>query len=288
MRFNYSVSAFEPELLLPVAMAAEEAGFDNLLYGDSVFYPKESVAKYPYTDDGDRSFLGKMPFLEPFSIIPAIAAVTKTIGFIPFVLKLPLRHPVIVAKQVSSVAVITGNRLKVGVGTSPFPEEYETVGVPWKGRGKRLEESIAVIRGLIGGGYFGFQGEHYSFDEIKMQPTPAKPVPILIGGHSRANLDRAAAIADGWAAAGASPEKLVEMVTYLRGQLIANGRGADPFEIHAGTRGGYAKERLRQLEDLGVTDVSVTLVRYHAQEAADKQQAIIDDLHRFADEVIHG
>jgi probable F420-dependent oxidoreductase len=287
VRFNFSVSAFEPDLFLPVAIAADEAGYDNILYGDSVFYPKESVAKHPYTEDGDRTFLSKAPFLEPFSIIPAMAAVTKRIGFIPFVLKLPLRHPIIVAKQVSSVAVITGNRLKIGVGTSPFPEEYDAVGVPWKGRGKRLEESIAVIRGLTSGGFFAFHGEHYSFDEVKMQPMPSKKVPILIGGHSKTNLDRATAIADGWAAAGASEKKLAEMVTYLRRQLVSNGRGDEPFEIHAGTRGGYSPERIKQLEDPGVTDLSVTLVRYRAQEPADKLQGMIDSLRRFADEVVH-
>src|SRR5437870_7170599 len=115
----------------PLAQAAEEAGYDSMVIPDSICYPAESDATYPYNPDGTREFLEDKPFIEPFSLIPALGAVTERIRFTTFVVKLPIRHPVLVAKQAGSVAVLTGGRLVFGVGTSPWPEDYEVTGVPW-------------------------------------------------------------------------------------------------------------------------------------------------------------
>ena len=172
LTFSLHISMVDPAFYLPVARAAEVAGFDRISMGDSIFYPLESDSRYPYTADGGREFLENKPFLEPFSIIPAMAAVTTRIQFAVVVLKLPVRHPVLVAKQASSVAVISGNRLRLGVGTSPWPDDFEILGVPYEGRGRRLEEGIAVIRGLTAGGYFEHHGEHYDFRPIKLAPVP--------------------------------------------------------------------------------------------------------------------
>ena len=118
----------------------------------SISYPEHPMTIYPFNPDGTREFLEDKPFLEPFSLIPALGAVTSTIRFVTFVIKLPIRHPVLVAKQVASVAVLTGNRLVLGVGTSPWPEDYQLLDVPWEGRGKRMDESIAIIRGFLPAG----------------------------------------------------------------------------------------------------------------------------------------
>ena len=97
---------------------------------DSICYPQASDTTYPFNPDGTREFLEDKPFLEPFSLIPAMGAVTTRLRFVTFVMKLPIRHPVLVAKQVSSTAVLTDNRLLLGVGTSPWPEDYDVCGVP--------------------------------------------------------------------------------------------------------------------------------------------------------------
>ena len=102
---------------------------------DSICYPLESDSTYPFSPDHTREFLDDKPFIEPFSLIPAMGAVTERIRFITFVLKLPMRHPLLVAKQATSVAVMTDNRLALGVGTSPWPEDYELCDIPWEGRG---------------------------------------------------------------------------------------------------------------------------------------------------------
>src|ERR1700683_3458419 len=149
MRFSYAESMIDPSFYAPLARAAEEAGYHSMVIPDSICYPLHATSTYPYSPDGTRDFLEGKPFLEPFSLIPALGAVTSRIRFVTFVIKLPIRHPVLVAKQVASAPVLPGNRLGLGVGTSPWPEDYTLLDVPWVGRGKRMDESIAVIRGLL-------------------------------------------------------------------------------------------------------------------------------------------
>src|SRR5258708_13663962 len=98
---------------------------------DRLCYTEQASSVYPFNPDGTREFLEDKPFLEPFSLIPALGAVTERIRFVTFVLKLPVRDPVLVAKQATSTAVLTGNRLALGVGSSPWREDYEVLGVPW-------------------------------------------------------------------------------------------------------------------------------------------------------------
>ena len=99
--------------------------------------------------------------------------------------------------EVQGVAVLTGGRLVLGVGSSPWREDYEALGVPWERRGQRMDGALAIIRGLSSGGYFGYHGEIFGFPPIKIAPVPEEPVPILIGGHGDAALRRAARDGDG-------------------------------------------------------------------------------------------
>lgn len=256
-RFTLHVSMSEPSHYLDVARAAEAAGFDNIGMGDSICYPRESSSKYPYNGDGSREFLENKPFLEPFTIIPAMAAVTSTIGFDTGVLKMPLRNPLVLAKQVSSLAVVTGDRFKLGVGTSPWPDDYEICEVPWERRGRRMEEMIEVVRGLCTGDYFEYHGELIDFRAVKLVPGAGRPVPILIGGHSAANIRRAARLADGWIPS--TPPNLGEMIADLRRHLSEFGRAGAPFEIHAGIGPDSSPDHIRRLSELGCTDFRLRL-----------------------------
>ncbi len=148
MRFSYAESMTDPSFYGPLARAAEEAGYHSMVIPDSICYPRHAVSTYPYNPDGSREFLEDKPFLEPFSLIPALGAVTSRIRFTTFVVKLPIRHPVLLAKQVTSTAVLTGGRLVLGVGTSPWREDYDVLGVEWASRGRRMDESIEILRGL--------------------------------------------------------------------------------------------------------------------------------------------
>ena len=128
MRFSYAESMCDPSHYLPLAIAAEEAGCTSFCVPDSICYPRDSDCEYPYTPDGDRDFLEDKPFIEPFSLIPALGAVTKRLRFTTFVVKLPIRHPVLVAKSAASVAVLTGDRFGFGVGLAPWPEDFRLCG----------------------------------------------------------------------------------------------------------------------------------------------------------------
>ena len=245
MRFSYAESMVDPTFYLPLAKAAEEAGYDSMVVPDSLCYPEVSDSTYPFNPDGSREFLEGKPFIEPFSLIPAMGAVTERIRFVTFVLKLPMRHPLIVAKQATSVAVLTGNRLSLGVGTSPWPEDYELVGVPWEGRGRRMDEAVDVVRGLSAGGYFEYHGECYDFPSVMMSPTPTEPLPILVGGHATPALRRAARC-DGWLHGGGDPADLPGLLAKLHELREEEGTADKPFEVHVISLDGEPSETERR------------------------------------------
>ena len=170
MRFTYAEAMTNARFYAPLAQAAEAAGYTSMTVADSLIYPKESDSTYPYTDTGEREFLEDKEFIETMVLVTHLAAATSTLRFTPFVLKLPVRPPVLVAKQVSSVAWLSDNRLGLGIGLSPWPEDFAAMGVPWKRRGKRMDECIDIIRGLTSGEFFGYEGEFFSIQEMKQTP----------------------------------------------------------------------------------------------------------------------
>ena len=287
MRFSYAESMTDPSSYIPLARAAEEAGYDSMVVPDSICYPLDSESRYPFSPDGTREFLEDKPFLEPFSLIPALGAVTRRLRFVTFVLKLPVRNPVLVAKQATSTAVLTGGRLVLGVGSSPWREDYEVLGVPWAGRGRRMDEEIAIIRGLAAGGYFGYQGEIFGFPPVKMAPVPARPIPILIGGHGDAALRRAARAGDGWLHGGGDPAELPGLLTRLAGLREEEGTAQRPFEVHVISLDGYTVDGVHRLEEQGVTDVIVGF-RWPYETGPDTEPLgdKLGKLRRFGDEVI--
>ena len=286
MRFSYAESMIDPAYYLPLARAVEEAGYDGMVVPDSLCYPEVSDSTYPFNPDGSREFLDDKPFLEPFSLIPSMGAVTERIRFTTFVLKLPMRHPLLVAKQATSVAVLTGNRLSLGVGTSPWPEDYELVDVPWKGRGRRMDEAVDIVRGLSAGGYFEYHGEVYDLRSVKITPVPTIPIPILVGGHADAALRRAARC-DGWLHGGGDPADLPGLLRRLGEIRREEGSEDKPFEVHVISIDAFSVDGVRRLEDQGVTDVIVGFRwPYVVGPDTEPLQGKIDNLRRFADDVI--
>ena len=286
MRFSFAESMCDPSQYLPLAKAADEAGWTSFIVPDSICYPEESDSSYPYTADGDRRFLLDKPFIEPFSLIPAMGAVTEKLRFTTFVVKLPIRNPVLTAKSAASVAVLTNNRFGFGVGTSPWPDDFRVCGQDWKTRGKRMDEMIAIIRGLATGEFFAFHGKHYDIPSIKICPTPTKPIPILIGGHAEPALRRAARLGDGWMHAGGqeSLESLLARINEFRREY---GRERLPFEVHVISLDAYHLDGIRRLEDLGVTDVIVGFRNVYVEKVDSMTlQQKIDMIRQYADNVI--
>jgi probable F420-dependent oxidoreductase len=287
VRFSYAESMTDPASYIPLARAAEEAGYDSMVVPDSLCYPRHSESVYPFNPDGTREFLEDKPFLEPFSLIPALGAVTERLRFVTFVLKLPVRNPVLVAKQATSVAVLTGGRLSLGVGTSPWREDYDVLGVPWAGRGQRMDEEIAIIRGLAAGGYFEYHGMAFDVPAIKMAPVPAQPIPILIGGHGDAALRRAAETGDGWLHGGGDPADLPGLLARLAEFRRQAGTADRPFEVHVISLDAYTVDGVHRLAEQGVTDVIVGF-RWPYVTGPDTEPLAekISKLRRFAEDVI--
>ena len=285
MRFTYAEAMTDPTFYVPLAKAAEAAGYHAMTIADSVAYPFESDSKYPYTPDGSREFLDGKAIIESFVLAAALCAVTTTLRFNFFVLKLPIRPPALVAKQAGSLAALFDNRLGLGVGTSPWPEDYELMGVPFAKRGKRMDECIEIIKGLTTGEYFEFHGEFYDIPKAKMTPAPTKPIPILVGGHADAALRRAARC-DGWMHGGGDRAELDRLIARLKQIRDEEGR-TGPFEIHVIPLDGFTLDGIKRLEDKGVTDVIIGFrIPYIMGPDTQPLDSKIRKLERFAENVI--
>jgi alkanesulfonate monooxygenase SsuD/methylene tetrahydromethanopterin reductase-like flavin-dependent oxidoreductase (luciferase family) len=287
MRFTYAEAMTDSSFMLPLAQAAEAAGYSSITVADSLAYPKESDSVYPYTPDGSRTFLEDKEFIETFVLCAAMGAVTSTLRFTPFVLKLPVRPPVLVAKQAASVAALTNNRLALGVGISPWREDYDIMGVPFERRGKRMDECMEIVRGLTtASGYYEFHGEFYDIPAIKISPIPTEPIPLLVGGHADAALRRSVVLGDGWMHGG-GVEDLDELLGKIHDIRTGEGLLDKPYEIHVISLDAYTPDGIKRLEDKGVTDVIVGFrIPYIVGPDTQQLQEKIDHLNRFADNVI--
>ena len=288
MRFSYQVGMCEPEHYLPLARAAEQAGFDGITIPDSICYPREASSKYPYNKDGSREFLESVPFIESLIAVAAMAAVTENIRFATFVYKLAVRQAPIVAKQVQGIQALSGNRFDFGIGISPWEEDFAVCQVPWEKRGKRFDEQIDILRGLETGDYFGYDGELHSMPANKMNPVPGKPTPLLIGGHTEPALRRAARVGDGWMCAGATIEELQAYIGRLQNLRAEYGTAGRPFRVFTTGQNAFSKEGIEQLESIGVSDVVIGFRNVYEMEEDKPLDEKIAMLNWYAGEFIRG
>ena len=151
---------------------------------------------------------------------------------------------------------MTNDRFSLGVGVSPWPEDYVITETPFEGRGRRMDESIEIIRGLLRGGYYAFHGDHFDVPSIKITPVPAAPVPILVGGHSEAALRRAARLATAGCTAAAT-RRSPRLARSTRRAPRRGGTFRAAFEVHVISVDAYTLDGVRRLEEQGVTDVIV-------------------------------
>lgn len=286
MKFTLSVAMSPLDQLTELASTAEKHGFSAIALPDSLFYSEDVAADYPYTSDGKRMWTADTPWVDPLVAAAAMSSVTERIRFYTSVLKLGPRNPVLLARQVASVASLTNDRFGLGIGIGWSPEEFEWCGAPFARRGQRVDEAIDVLRLILGGGMVEHHGEFFDFDRLKMSPAPGSEVPIYIGGHSRKALYRAAHRGDGWASAMMTLDELrstIEQLTKLRDEV---GRGDDPFEIQAVCVDRFDLDGYREQAEIGVTDAIVVpwLLYGHGFDA--DIEAKKDSLARFSEDVI--
>ena len=287
MKYTCSIAMGPIDQLVGLAKTAEEVGFDAIALPDSLFYMEQQSADYPYTPDGSRMWNQDTPWVDPLIAAAAMGAVTSTLNFYTNVLKLGSRNPLLLARQVGSVANLTNNRFGFGVGIGWAPEEFEWCGVPYAKRGARVDEMIEIIKLVLAGGMVDFHGKFFNFDKLQMSPAPSKPVPFYVGGHTEVALKRAARIGDGWTSAMMTCQQLAETVSrldVLRGEF---GRAEEPFEIQAVCIDKFGVDGHRELAAAGVTDNIVIPWIFDGlafDAPLDKKQ---DSLKRFADTYIH-
>ncbi len=217
-----------------------------------------------------------------------MAAVTERIRFYTNVVKLPIRNPLLVAKQVSTMAVLSGDRFALGVGLSWMPEEFTWTGTEKRTRGARTDEAIEIIRAVCAGGgpqWVEHHGRHYDFDRLMISPAPEQPVPIYVGGHAEPSLRRAARLGDGWISANSTIDELEGLLDQLHRQLDECGRAGAPFVVSALAIDAMDADGFRRMEELGVTDAQVVPWYFYGGDP-DALSTQRDSLVRFADEVI--
>ena len=280
MRFTLMLSQGEHRHFQAIAQAAEASGWTSITIPDSLFFPRTTGSDYPYADtDNIREYISATPFIEPFVAMTWMAAVTTSLRFYPAVMKVPVRQPLVLAKALSSLAVISGNRVSLGAGLSPWREDFAYNGVNFRKRGTLMNECIEIIRGALRGDYFEFHSDNYDIGPMKMNPVPDKPVPILYGGHSKAALARAASLCDGWISANADTDTLKNLIRELNAQRERFGTlHRSDFEIHVMDVTASRADDFRRLADLGATDIVTGF--------ASEGQSMIDQLRRFGEKII--
>jgi probable F420-dependent oxidoreductase len=288
---------FPAEHLLALAPVAEDAGFHSIAVPDSVFYPEHVSADYPYSADGQRFWAADTPFVEPFVAMAAMAAITSRVRFVTNVVKLPLRDPLLVAKQLSSLAVLAGERVELGVGLSWIPEEFAWTRTDMRTRGARLDEQIEVLRLVCGGGgphWVEHHGRHYDFGRLMISPAPDQPVALHVGGHSDAALRRAARLGDGWISVQATSDEVRRVAGELARRRAEAGRTERPFDVNVlpvdivpGPSGRDGYHRLaEEIEAAGMRPIFQVVPWYFTGDDPNDLHVRRDAIARFGDEVI--
>jgi len=195
-----------PEALEAIVQRGEALGFHSVMIADHVVFPTAIASKYPYTVSG--AFPGGGDALEQLTLMAFVAGRTRTLRLVTSVMILPYRNPVLTAKMLATIDVLSRGRVTVGVGVGWLREEFEALDAPdFERRGAASDEYIRIFKTLWTQDPASFDGEFYRFDALRCVPQPVqKPhPPIWIGGHSAPALRRAARYGDGWHPVGANP-----------------------------------------------------------------------------------
>ena len=220
----------DPAVIRDWVQTAEGLGYDYVVTYDhvlgAVHEDRAPALTGPYTEQD--------PFHEPFPLFGFMAAVTERIHFATGIVILPQRQTALVAKQAAELAVLSGNRFRLGIGTGWNHVEYESLGVPFEGRGKRFDEQVEVLRRLWGEDVVDFTGTYHRIDRAGLLPRPSAPIPLWFAAMAPIALKRAARVGDGIALPG-SPRRVRKLAAQARALLAEEGRPAEGFGFEAAT-----------------------------------------------------
>lgn len=252
-----------------MATTLEEAGFDSLWVSDHVVLPEQIVSRYPFAEDGRATWPTDTPYFDALIALALMAGVTSRATIGTAVLVLPLRHPVVFAKQAASLDRASGGRLRLGVGAGWLEEEFIALDVPFADRNGRLVEWMALARDCWTGTPAARTTDRYTLPSgMLCLPMPERPIPFLMGGHSPTALRRAGRLADGWLGQQSldalDPSALAEARGTMRDAAVHAGR--DPAGLHvvlrmvdSAGRAGEVAAAIPALAAAGVDEIIVNV-----------------------------
>ena len=245
-----------PEIIRAVSGAAEAAGFATLWAGEHVVMVDQPQSRYPYSGDGRIAVPADADWLDPLLALTFAAAGTSRIGLATGILLLPEHNPVLAAKQIATLDVLSGGRLTLGIGVGWSAEEFAALGVPFERRGARTAEYVAALRTLWSQDVATFDGEFTRFSGIRVYPKPARGrrIPVVAGGNSDAALRRVAALADGWYGFNLTVADAVERAGVLAVHCQERGRSVTELTVAVAVTDA-TPAAVPRLERAGVTEV---------------------------------
>jgi probable F420-dependent oxidoreductase len=291
MRFWLGASFTDTGQFIELAKASERCGIDTLTLSDHIFFA-DYKSPYPYSRTGVPRWNAATHWPDVWVTIGAMAAVTETLYFAPNVYIAPARDLFTVAKQVSTAAVLSHDRVRFGVGVGWCEDEFLQTGQDFHTRGRRLDEMIPLLRELWTGGTVEHHGAHFDFGPLSIAPVPARPVPFFVGGDSDAALRRAARLGDGWIGNRVySEERLDEVLARLRAYLKEYGRAEDDLEVVAAIAAMPDPATYRRIAGKGVTGtMAAPWLLATPQEKARHGEGTLElkiaTMERFAEEII--
>ena len=287
MRFGVHLVAagkmIEGEKITRVARRAEELGYDSLWVSDHIVFPTQLRSPYPYSPDGKLPLDPANPLLEPFTVLSYAAAVTKTIKLGTSVVIIPYRDPLVTAKIVSSLDVLSGGRFIFGVGVGWLDEEFRVLRQNLRDRAAQTREALLAMQACWTQDDPEFHGKFFNFSGIKFAPKPRqKPhPPIWFGGNSMPALKRAVELGNGWHAVWQTPEEVAEKTAILRDLSAKAGKNFANFAItiNVNNRVPLTVENVKKYEAVGV---SMMFIPRSFQADVD---TMIENMEKFAKEV---
>jgi probable F420-dependent oxidoreductase len=257
VKFWYAIAFAPMDQLFGIAETAEELGFEGVNLAHHLVTPQTISSPYPYTADNTVWWDPAAPFPDPWVTSAALAARTRRLKFCTSIFILPMQDPFTVAKAVGTAANLSGDRIALGVGAGWLKEEFDLTGQDFGNRGRRMDEMLEVMAKLFTGEMVEHHGQYYDVPPVQMSPAPGRPVPVYIGGHSRAALRRAAH-SDGWFSAGPYTEdEAAHWLTELAKAREEAGTAGDPFECIVGLNTPPSWGEFRRLEKLGATAFTI-------------------------------
>ncbi|MEE8582015.1 MAG: LLM class F420-dependent oxidoreductase [Myxococcota bacterium] len=285
MKFVIPLAFSDPTHAVEMARTAEECGWDAVTVSDHVIEPEKIESTYPYSKDGTPRWQAPAPWPDPWVTIGAMAGATSRLRFFTNVYVLPMRNPFHVAKAVGTAAVLSGDRVALGIGVGWMKEEYELLGHDFHTRGRRADEMIEVIRKLWSGEYVEHHGRFYDFGRVQMQPAPRARIPIYVGGISEPALHRVATLGDGWISDIHSVAELGEIIAKIRRYRTECGRGDEALDIVGSAPDAFDLDGYRRMQDVGVTHLATMPWLFYGgstESLEDKRTG----MRRFAEDII--